>query len=131
MKVFPQAAAGVCTNSPMAQIDKSPNAIAPGQHHIGCMQRHTTRLELFEASDAEGSYALKVSGVDGWKARVGLGSQLESVWKIEVETSRPAEGAKVDWEAVLARAIEAREMSDPVLTNYEWPERHNDSVAEP
>ncbi len=78
-------------------------------------------LQLFKATDAEEAYAIRFPKEQKWLARSGFGSQLEPVWSLELESELPAETATVDWDAVLKRAIEAYRLSDPVLTNFEWP----------
>ena len=78
-------------------------------------------LQLFKARDAERSYAVRYPHAERWLARSGFGSKLESVWDLEIQSEVPLDRDGVDWEAVLDRAIEAYRLSDPVVTNFEWP----------
>jgi hypothetical protein len=78
-------------------------------------------LHLFKARDAEEAYAIRTPNDERWLARSGFGSQFEPVWALELESEESADQRAVDWEQVLERAIEAYRLSDPVLTNFEWP----------
>ena len=78
-------------------------------------------LQLHKARDAEESYALKFPAEEKWLARSGFGSELDSVWSLEVQTEDDFARDKVNWEAVLDRAIEAYRLSDPVVTNFQCP----------
>ena len=78
-------------------------------------------LQLFKARDAEESYAIRFPKEDRWLARFGFGSQFEPAWNLELQCAKPLERYSVDWEVVLDRAIEAYRLSDPVITNFEWP----------
>lgn len=78
-------------------------------------------LQLFKARDAENAYAIRFSKEERWLARSGIGSQLEPVWSLEFQSDLPLDRNSIDWEAVLHRAIEAYRLSDPVVTNFEWP----------
>lgn len=81
-----------------------------------------TTLHLFQAMDAEQSFALKIDGdADTWRATQGFGQDFREVWTIEVQSAVAPNPLEVDWDQILDRAIEAYEMSDPVLTNFEWP----------
>jgi hypothetical protein len=111
----------------MAQTAISRTASRSKPIDITLMKVHSTELELFAAADADDSYALRVAGEKAWRARTGFGSGLEHVWTVEVESSIEPELAEVDWDAVLERAIEAFEMSDPVISNFDWPVGHHDT----
>ena len=78
-------------------------------------------LQLFKATDAEEAYAIRFPKEQKWLARSGFGSQLEPVWSLELESETPAELETVDWDVVLERAIEAYRLSDPIVTNFDWP----------
>jgi hypothetical protein len=81
-------------------------------------------LKLFEARDAVDSYALAIPGdlAGNWRARSGFGGDFRNVWAVDLQSSRPPNLPSVDWNAVLERAVEAYQLSDPVIANYEWPE---------
>ena len=78
-------------------------------------------LQLFKARDAEEAYAIRFPKAERWLARSGFGSQLESVWSLEVQSEEVIDPKSVDWDQMLQRAIEAYRLSDPVLTNFDWP----------
>ena len=78
-------------------------------------------LQLFKATDAEEAYAIRFPREQKWLARSGFGSQLEPVWSLEFQSDTPLQRKSIDWNIVLERAIEAYRLSDPVLTNFEWP----------
>jgi hypothetical protein len=80
-------------------------------------------LQLYKARDAEEAYAVRFPGEETWLARTGFGSQFEPVWNLEFQSEAPFDRKKVDWEAVLERSIEAYRLSDPVVTNFQWPEQ--------
>ena len=89
----------------------------------------STNILLLKASDAEDSYALAAEG-DGqgvWRAQRGYGSVFENVWTVELQSEGRPELRQVDWDAVLERAVEAYDLNDPVIANFEWPLR---SVAQ-
>lgn len=81
-----------------------------------------TTLHLHEAKDAEGSFALKMDDDDSWRATRGFGQDFQKVWSLEVQSLVAPNPLEVDWEQMLERAIEAYEMSDPLLANFEWPD---------
>ena len=78
-------------------------------------------LQLFKARDAEEAYAIRFPQEERWLARSGFGSQLEHAWNLEIQSEAPLDRYTVDWEAVLDRAVEAYRLSDPVVTNFDWP----------
>jgi hypothetical protein len=78
-------------------------------------------LQLFKAADAEEAYAIRFPKEQKWLARSGFGSQLEPVWSLELQSETGVQLETVDWDVVLERAVEAYRLSDPVLTNFEWP----------
>lgn len=82
-------------------------------------------VKLFKSTDAEESYALCVNGDtrDSWRAQRGAGANFEEVWTVEVQSAVRPELHEVDWDMVLERVIEACDLNDPVLANYEWPKR--------
>lgn len=79
-------------------------------------------LQLYKAPDAEEAYAIRFPNTDGWLARSGFGSQMEPIWTLELQSNQPVEQRHVNWGAVLERAIEAYRLSDPIVTNFNWPE---------
>ena len=83
-------------------------------------------LQLFKATDAEEAYAIRFPRDQKWLARSGIGSQLEPVWSLELQSETPVEQGSIDWEVVLQRAIEAYRLSDPVVTGFEWPRISNE-----
>jgi hypothetical protein len=78
-------------------------------------------LHLFKARDAEEAYAIRAPNDERWLARSGFGSQFEPVWTLELQSDGAADQRAVDWDQVLERAVEAYRLSDPVLTNFQWP----------
>jgi hypothetical protein len=83
-------------------------------------------IHLLKARDAADSYALAAEGdAPGppWKAERGYGSGFDKVWSVELQSSALPDLRQVDWEAVLERAIEAHDLNDPVITDFEWPLR--------
>ena len=78
-------------------------------------------LQLFKARDAEEAYAIRFAKEERWLARSGFGSQFEPAWTLEVQSEEGIDVKSVDWEQMLERAIEAYRLSDPVLTNFDWP----------
>jgi hypothetical protein len=83
----------------------------------------TTTIFLHQASDAEDSYALSLPGdaPGSWRAEKGFGSKFNQVWTLDLQTAEAPLVQAVDWDVVLARAIEAYSLNDPVITNYSWP----------
>jgi hypothetical protein len=78
-------------------------------------------VQLFKARDAEEAYAIRFPREERWLARSGFGSQLEPVWTLEIQSVEVIDLKSVDWDQILERAIEAYRLSDPVLTNFDWP----------
>lgn len=78
---------------------------------------------LYQAADAENSFAIRLQQdpPDAWRAQKGFGTKFENPWNIEFQGKNAPELVKINWDAVLERAVEARNLSDPVITNYEWP----------
>ena len=79
---------------------------------------------LFQATDATDSYALKFPSdpADQWRAQSGFGKEFQQVWAIELQSDSLPDFQRVNWDAVLERSIEAFNLSDPVITNFEWPQ---------
>jgi hypothetical protein len=77
-------------------------------------------LHLFKADDAEDSFAIKVAGDSSYRGRRGFGQQFKNVWSLEIQSEQKPDLVFVDWDKMLDRAVEAYEMSDPVLTNFDW-----------
>ena len=88
------------------------------------------QVHLHAATDAEDSYALSVGSetVRKWRAERGYGSTFQQVWSVELQSKAVPDLGQVDWRAVLERVIEARDMNDPVIANFDWP---LSKVAEP
>jgi hypothetical protein len=82
-------------------------------------------VELFKARDAEDSFALLRAGdpKGSWRAVTGFGSDFGREWSVELQSHDLPEQNEVDWNSVLERVIEAAEMSDPVITEYQWPRK--------
>ena len=80
-------------------------------------------LHLYKAAEAEAAYALKMDEDPGgnWRAKRGYGSNFVKLWSLDVEGDPVPSLEKIDWEAILDRAIEAYQLSDPVLANFHWP----------
>ena len=80
---------------------------------------------MYEATDAEDAHAVCVEGdpSDTWRVRKGFGQKFKKVWSVELQSKTAPAAMEVDWDAVLERAIEAYDLSDPVLTNFEWPRK--------
>lgn len=90
---------------------------------------NTIALHLYKAQDGLDAYAItrggpNSSGLPGsWLAQKGFGSDFEKVWSVELQSHGQPPADRIDWDAVLERAIEACHMSDPVVSEYEWPTR--------
>ena len=82
-------------------------------------------MDLYQAKDAEDSYAITIGqkGPPSWRAERGLGNQFEKAWTVELQSDHLPDLDKVDWEAVLERVIEAYDLNDPVVTDFQWPLR--------
>lgn len=83
-------------------------------------------LHLLKARDATDAYALAAEGdAEGspWKAERGYGSAFDQVWSVELQSRALPDLRQVDWDAVLDRVIEAHDLNDPVITEFEWPLR--------
>ena len=80
---------------------------------------------LFKARDATDSFALACAGdpQGSWRAQSGFGSDFAREWTVELQSREAPAAGGVDWNAVLARVVEAAEMSDPVIADYAWPTR--------
>lgn len=87
---------------------------------------HSTNVDLLKASDAADSYAVAAEGDDvqgPWRAERGYGSAFQKVWSVEFQSRTQPDLRQVDWDAVLDRAIEAYDLNDPIITDFEWPLR--------
>lgn len=80
-------------------------------------------IELYKAADAEDSFAIRLATdpPDQRRAETGFGKHFEKVWSLEVQSDDRPSLPLVNWDAVLERAIEAFNLSDPVITNFDWP----------
>ena len=80
---------------------------------------------LRKASNAEDGYALFLDkeGSAPPRAERGLGSSFEQAWAVELQSHEKPDLHSVDWDAVLDRVIEAYDLNDPVITDFEWPLR--------
>ncbi|HYE33251.1 MAG TPA: hypothetical protein VEH27_17620 [Methylomirabilota bacterium] len=83
----------------------------------------TVRIDLYKATDSEESYGIKTAGSNVMRAHAGFGQTWEKVWSVDIESLYSPENLDVDWDAVLARVIEAHSMSDPVLSGFRWPQQ--------
>ena len=83
----------------------------------------TKTIHLFQAQDAQEGYAIRLAEdpPEGWRWRRGYGSEFTPVWTVELESEAAPSADQVDWEAVLDRALEAYQLSDPIIYNYRWP----------
>ncbi|MGV3772701.1 MAG: hypothetical protein ACO1QB_07350 [Verrucomicrobiales bacterium] len=80
-------------------------------------------IQLFQANDATDAYAIKLKG-DGaatWRAQRGFGQTYDQVWSLELQSDGHPDWQNVDWDTVLDRVLEAYTLSDPVVTNFQWP----------
>lgn len=85
-------------------------------------------IELYQANDAAESFAIKLKedAKGAWRAQRGFGQNHEKVWTVELQSqNNPRDWQLVEWDAVLDRVVEASTLSDPVLTNFEWPVLQN------
>ena len=82
------------------------------------------KVLLSQAQDAEGSYALRLESdpPECWRAQSGFGKQFDPAWALELQSDSLPEIRLIDWELVLVRAVEAYHLSDPVITNFHWPQ---------
>jgi hypothetical protein len=80
-------------------------------------------VHLYEAKDSEGAYAVSLADdLPGrWRFVKGLGQEFQKVWSVELDGEPMPDPLQVDWEPVLDRALEAYQLSDPVIYNYQWP----------
>jgi hypothetical protein len=86
---------------------------------------NSTNIHLLKASDAENSYAVTLEGdaQESRRAERGYGSAFDKVWTVELQSSKRPDLRQVDWDAVLERVIEAYDLNDPVIADFEWPLR--------
>ena len=80
-------------------------------------------VHLFQARDGGESFAIGLASDPRgtWRARTGFGQEFEQVWSLDLQSEVSPEVQTVDWDTVLERAVEAFRLSDPVITNFEWP----------
>jgi hypothetical protein len=80
-------------------------------------------VHLYQAGDAEDSFALSLEGDNPgvWRAVRGFGQKFQRVWSVELQSNQPADILFTDWDGVLERVIEAYDLNDPVITDFEWP----------
>lgn len=84
-------------------------------------------LHLYKAQDGLDAYAIangtsrECAKPSTWLAQKGFGSDFEKVWSLELQSASEPSGA-INWESVLDRAIEAYHLSDPVISQFEWPQ---------
>jgi len=69
------------------------------------------------------SWAINVPGglAENFRAVKGVSHQFQKVWSLELQSAEPPELEKVDWDAVLERAIYAYDMNDPLISDFAWP----------
>lgn len=79
---------------------------------------------LYQATDAEDSFALRLSTDPSrhWRAQHGFGKEYEQIWDVEFQSKSLPPFHLIQWDSVLQRAIEAYNLSDPVITNFAWPQ---------
>jgi hypothetical protein len=84
---------------------------------------NASTVHLHEAADAEDSFALSLEGDSRrtWRAEKGYGQKFQQVWSVELQSRATPKLSRVDWPAVLDRVIEAYQLSDPVIADFEWP----------
>jgi hypothetical protein len=82
-------------------------------------------IQLHKANDAEDGYALRTDqdAEERWRAKRGYGSEFQIVWSVELQSQELPNLDQVDWDAVLERTIEAHDLNDPVITDFQWPLR--------
>jgi len=82
---------------------------------------HSTTVHLHEG-DAD-SWAINLAGdlAESHRAHKGFSDGFKMVWSLEIQSADQPDYSKVDWDAVLERAIYAYDMNDPLLTEFEWP----------
>jgi hypothetical protein len=84
----------------------------------------SVNVHLHKATDAEAAYALSLDDVTKpWRAERGYGSTWDKIWTVELQSNRIPDLETVDWDAVLERVIEACDLNDPVIADFEWPLR--------
>ena len=83
----------------------------------------STIVHLHQALDAEDCFALAVEGEASgtWRAVRGFGQNFQKVWTIELQSTQTPSLLHTDWDAVLERVIEAYDLNDPLITDFEWP----------
>lgn len=81
-------------------------------------------IHLYQATDAEGSFALRLPSdpPDRWRAQTGFGRTFQKIWSIDFQSASTPDQRLINWETVLERAVEAFNLSDPVITNFDWPQ---------
>lgn len=84
---------------------------------------HTTTVQLFQATDSEEAFAIRLPDdpESYYRAERGFGGDFKHVWTVEIESEEAPDRWETNWDQVLSRAVEAYSMNDPVITSYHWP----------
>lgn len=69
------------------------------------------------------SWAINLAGdiAQMHRAQKGVGANFRKVWSLELQSGELPEKSRVDWDAVLERAIYAYDMNDPMIEKFDWP----------
>jgi hypothetical protein len=79
-------------------------------------------IDLFQAADAEESYAIRFQKDPVIRAQRGLGGDLKKVWSVDFESEDAPDLERIDWDELLDRTVEAWTLSDPVVSGVNWRE---------
>ena len=86
---------------------------------------NTRIVHLHRGKDAEDAWAINLVGDKSgvWRAERGFGNNFEQVWSLELQSESEPDFQSVDWDALLERAINAYDLRDPIMTDFNWPIR--------
>lgn len=78
-------------------------------------------VDLYKAGDDTYAIRLADNRTTGWLAEKGFGGDFTKVWTVEFTGPEMANGDSNAWDALLERAVEAYNLSDPIVTNVSLP----------
>lgn len=82
---------------------------------------YSTLIHLHEG-DGD-SWAINLVGdiAEMHRAEKGMGNRFRKVWSLELQSEEAPDMSRIDWDAVLERAVYAYDMNDPVISKFKWP----------